>query len=91
MWTSRLRLLQWWDGLWLNESFATYMAALSVAEATRFGAASWVQFNSGMKAWAYAEDQRCTTHSVNPESVVDTNSTCFWAATRRSVAREHEC
>lgn len=38
----------------------------------RFGSASWIQFNSDMKAWAYAEDQKCTTHSVNPESVVDT-------------------
>ena len=28
-----------------------------------------------MQAWAYAEDQKITTHPINPESVVDTNGT----------------
>ncbi len=37
------------QGLWLNESLVSYLSAVCVAEATRFGAQSWVQFNQDMK------------------------------------------
>ncbi len=52
------------DGLWLNESFASYMAALAIAEATRFGGKSWLEFHSSYKRWAYREDQLSTTHPI---------------------------
>lgn len=51
MWFGNLVSPVWWDGLWLNESFATYMAAYCVANATKFGELSWQEFNSSMKRW----------------------------------------
>eukprot|EP01130_Rhizamoeba_saxonica_P008224 TRINITY_DN3324_c0_g6_i3.p1 TRINITY_DN3324_c0_g6~~TRINITY_DN3324_c0_g6_i3.p1 ORF type:complete len:580 (-),score=113.61 TRINITY_DN3324_c0_g6_i3:80-1819(-) len=74
MWFGNLVSPVWWDGLWLNESFATYMAALCTAEATSIGSIAWNVFNGGMKKWAYESDQKSTTHPI--QGVVnDTNET----------------
>lgn len=50
------------------------MAALAVAEATRFGSKSWLEFHTSYKRWAYREDQLSTTHPIQGQ-VVDTNTT----------------
>jgi aminopeptidase N len=63
MWFGDLVTMRWWDDLWLNESFATYMASLALAEATRFKQ-SWAEFAHLLKSWAYREDQRPTTHPI---------------------------
>lgn len=63
MWFGDLVTMRWWDDLWLNESFATYMGTLALDESTRFTQA-WADFAHQVKAWAYREDQRPTTHPI---------------------------
>jgi len=63
MWFGDIATMTWWNGLWLNESFATYMAYLAMSEATEFDEA-WHAFFTGMKQWAYWEDQLVTTHPI---------------------------
>jgi len=74
MWFGDLVTMRWWNDLWLNESFATYMAYLAMDQATRFGPASWQDFNASMKNWAYRQDQLITTHPVAGQ-VADTDET----------------
>lgn len=63
LWFGDLVTMKWWDDLWLNESFASYMSALAMARATEFTEA-WEYFNWRMKKWAMAEDRLPTTHPV---------------------------
>ena len=63
MWFGDITTMAWWNGLWLNESFATYMAGLALAGGTDFNEV-WHEFFISDKQWAYWEDQLVTTHAI---------------------------
>ena len=63
MWFGNLVTMQWWDDLWLKESFADYMGTLGVDRATDWDTA-WVNFANKRKAWAYVTDKLPTTHPI---------------------------
>ncbi len=75
MWFGDLVTMRWWDDLWLNESFATYVSNLALAEATRFESA-WRGFHADMKRWGYQADARSTTHPISG-TVPDTDATFY--------------
>ena len=64
--------MRWWGDLWLNETFATYMAHLAMARATRFTNV-WVDFANTVKSVAARQDQLETTHRI-ADFVPDTDS-----------------
>lgn len=63
MWFGDLVTMQWWDDLWLNESFATFASVLSQVEATEYTNA-WTTFANVEKSWAYRQDQLPSTHPI---------------------------
>jgi aminopeptidase N len=68
MWFGDLVTMRWWDDLWLNESFATFMSVLAMVESTRWDEA-WVTFLDAEKSWAKFQDQLPSTHPIADEMI----------------------
>ncbi|MEU2224747.1 aminopeptidase N [Streptomyces sp. NPDC018347] len=66
MWFGDLVTMEWWDDLWLKESFADFMGTFGAVGATRFKDA-WITFANRRKSWAYRADQLPSTHPVTAD------------------------
>ena len=74
MWFGNAVTMRWWNGLWLNESFADFVCFMAwdhIRPKLDFETYdAWLDFSTN-KFWGYKEDQEKTTHKIAAD-VADT-------------------
>jgi aminopeptidase N len=68
MWFGNLVTMDWWDDIWLNESFAEIASYFALESYAGFDQ-PWLEFLLQRKTWGYRDDEYVTSHPIKGEIV----------------------